>query len=98
MNYEATAPLGYAALSDIIQEKFGRFNGKDSYEVQSARAELKETVIESARQIVEDLTGLKVSKKEAARVVAEDFHLMTMAGQRKRAVQKENKRAASGAR
>lgn len=86
-----------AALEDI-DAKVEAARQKIRTSVESARTELEETVIESARQIVEDLTGLKVSKKEAATVVAADFQFMTTTGQRKRAVQKEAKRAASGAR
>jgi hypothetical protein len=39
MHYEATAPLGYLALSDVLQQKFGAFNPKDSPAVQHERAE-----------------------------------------------------------
>lgn len=95
---EFDARLG-AALEDI-DAKVEAARQRIWTSVQSARAELEETVIESARQIVEDLTGVQVSKKDAARVVAADFQLMTTTGQRKQPVrmQKETKRAASGAR
>ena len=36
---EATAPLGYVALGDIIQEKFGKFNAQDAANVQAERAD-----------------------------------------------------------
>lgn len=39
MNYEATAPLGYIALGDILQEKFGRFSPTDPPNVQAERAD-----------------------------------------------------------
>ncbi len=39
MNFEATAPLGYAALGDILQEKFGKFNPNDAANVQAERAD-----------------------------------------------------------
>ena len=39
MNYEATAPLGYVALGDILQQKFGQFSPKDSANVQAERAD-----------------------------------------------------------
>jgi hypothetical protein len=39
MNYEATAPLGYIALGDILQDKFGKFNPNDSLDAQMKRAE-----------------------------------------------------------
>ena len=39
MEYEATAPLGYVALGDILQDKFGKFNPKDSASVQAERAD-----------------------------------------------------------
>jgi hypothetical protein len=39
MNYEATAPLGYVALGDILQEKFGKFNPQDTPAVQAERAD-----------------------------------------------------------
>jgi hypothetical protein len=39
MNYEATAPLGYAALGDLIQEKFGKFNPADPAAAQAERAD-----------------------------------------------------------
>ncbi|MBX3190152.1 MAG: hypothetical protein KF819_24205 [Labilithrix sp.] len=39
MNFEATAPLAYIALSDIVQEKFGKFNPSDAPNVQNERAD-----------------------------------------------------------
>jgi hypothetical protein len=39
MQYEATAPLGYVALGDILQEKFGKFNPQDPANVQAERAD-----------------------------------------------------------
>lgn len=39
MNFEAETPLGYVALSDVLQQKFGKFNPADKLEVQSQRAE-----------------------------------------------------------
>jgi len=39
MHYEALAPLGYAALSDALQEKFGKFNPQDDPIVQRERAD-----------------------------------------------------------
>src|SRR5262249_55907792 len=43
MNYEATAPLGYVALGDILQDKFagkfGRFNPNDAPAKQAERAD-----------------------------------------------------------
>ena len=39
MHYEATAPLGYAALADQLQAKFGKFNPADSPAVQAERAD-----------------------------------------------------------
>jgi hypothetical protein len=38
MNYEALAPLGYAALADELQAKFGRFNKSDDQLTQLERA------------------------------------------------------------
>ncbi len=38
MEFEATAPLGYAELSTVFQAKFGSFNKDDSKEVQRDRA------------------------------------------------------------
>ncbi len=40
MGYEALAPLGYAALADELQVKFGRFNKNDTQAAQLARAEM----------------------------------------------------------
>jgi hypothetical protein len=39
MNYEALAPLGYAALAEELQQKFGRFAPSDSPLAQQARAD-----------------------------------------------------------
>jgi hypothetical protein len=39
MNYEATAPLGYVALGDILQQKFGKFSATDAPNVQAERAD-----------------------------------------------------------
>jgi hypothetical protein len=39
MNFEATAPLGYVALGDILQEKFGKFSATDAPNVQAERAD-----------------------------------------------------------
>ena len=39
MHFEATAPLGYVALGDVLQQKFGSFNPADPTDVQLARAE-----------------------------------------------------------
>ena len=39
MNFEATAPLGYVALGDILQDKFGKFNPQDPANVQAERAD-----------------------------------------------------------
>lgn len=39
MRYEATAPLGYIALGDILQDKFGKFNANDPADVQTKRAD-----------------------------------------------------------
>lgn len=39
MHNEALAPLGYAALSDLMQEKFGKFSEKDDTATQTARAD-----------------------------------------------------------
>ncbi|MDF2696226.1 MAG: hypothetical protein K0S65_4609, partial [Labilithrix sp.] len=38
MQYEALAPLGYAALADELQTKFGRFNAADDQSTQLDRA------------------------------------------------------------
>ncbi len=38
MEFEATAPLGYAELGAVFQQKFGSFNKSDSKEVQRDRA------------------------------------------------------------
>lgn len=38
MQYEALAPLGYAAMADVLQEKFGRFNPADDAFTQLERA------------------------------------------------------------
>ncbi|MBS2016851.1 MAG: hypothetical protein JST00_28455 [Deltaproteobacteria bacterium] len=37
--FEATAPIGYIALGDILQDKFGKFNPQDPPNVQLERAE-----------------------------------------------------------
>lgn len=37
--FEATAPIGYIALGDILQDKFGKFNPQDTPNVQLERAE-----------------------------------------------------------
>jgi hypothetical protein len=37
--HEAEAPLGIAALADVLEQKFGVFNAKDAPEVQQQRAE-----------------------------------------------------------
>ncbi len=39
MHYEATAPLGYVALGDILQEKFGKFNPAEPVDEQVKRAD-----------------------------------------------------------
>ncbi|MDB4937783.1 MAG: hypothetical protein JWP87_4755 [Labilithrix sp.] len=39
MSYEATAPIGYVALGNVLQAKFGEFNPSDPPEVQAARAD-----------------------------------------------------------
>lgn len=39
MNFEATAPLGYVALGDILQQKFGKFSPTDPPNVQAERAD-----------------------------------------------------------
>jgi hypothetical protein len=39
MEYQATAPLGYVALGELLQQKFGNFNAKDAANVQSERAD-----------------------------------------------------------
>lgn len=39
MPFEATAPLSYVALSEVMQGKFGKFSAKDPIDVQTARAE-----------------------------------------------------------
>jgi hypothetical protein len=39
LQYEATAPLGYAALGDILQEKFGKFNASEPAAAQAERAD-----------------------------------------------------------
>lgn len=39
MNYEALAPLGYAALAEELQNKFGRFNPSEGPGVQLERAD-----------------------------------------------------------
>lgn len=39
MNFEATAPLGYIALGDILQQKFGKFNPQDAPAIQAERAD-----------------------------------------------------------
>lgn len=39
MPFEATAPLGYVALGDILQDKFGKFNPNDTPAAQMERAE-----------------------------------------------------------
>ena len=38
MPFEATAPLGYVGLGDIVQQKFGKFNPQDPPAVQAERA------------------------------------------------------------
>ncbi len=88
-----------AALKEI-DAKVEAARQRISTSVQSARAELEETAVEATRQIVEDLTGLKVSKNEAARAVAADFELMTTTGQSAQTarIKKEARRTASGAR
>ena len=39
MEFQATAPLGYVALGEILQDKFGKFNAKDAPSAQSERAD-----------------------------------------------------------
>ena len=39
MNYEALAPLGYAAMAEELQNKFGRFNPSEGPSVQLERAD-----------------------------------------------------------
>lgn len=50
MNFEATAPLGYAALGDILQEKFGKFNPSDAPNVQAERADMMKDYIRRRAQ------------------------------------------------
>jgi F-type H+-transporting ATPase subunit b len=45
--------------------------------VQAARAEMEEVTVEAARQIVKDLTGMKVDEKEAAKAVADELQRMS---------------------
>ncbi len=39
MPFEATAPIGYIGLGDLLQEKFGKFNPQDPPNVQQERAD-----------------------------------------------------------
>lgn len=51
--FEATAPIAYIALGDILQEKFGRFNPQDPPNVQNERADkMKKYLAERAEYAV----------------------------------------------
>ncbi|NJS15701.1 MAG: hypothetical protein HC788_15295 [Sphingopyxis sp.] len=51
--FEATAPIAYIALGDILQEKFGRFNPQDPPNVQNERADkMKKYLAERAQYAV----------------------------------------------
>ena len=49
MKYEATAPLGYVALADVLQAKFGKFNAEGPGGVQAERAEKMKNYLRAAR-------------------------------------------------
>jgi hypothetical protein len=50
MRYEALAPLGYVAVGDILQQKFGKFNANDPADVQAKRADAMKDYIRRRAQ------------------------------------------------
>lgn len=65
--------------------------------VQAARAEMEDVAVEAARQIVKDLTGLKVEEKEAAKAVSAELELINAPAPTAR-VERTTERVASEAR
>jgi F-type H+-transporting ATPase subunit b len=65
--------------------------------VQAARAEMEDVAVEAARQIVKDLTGMKVEEKEAAKAVSAELRRMNATAQ-PAPVERKAERVASGVR
>ncbi len=71
------------AALERIDEKADLASQRIRDAVAAARAEIEAAAVEAAQQIVEQLTGIKVDKKEAAEAVAAEFPLLsrTVSGQ-----------------
>ena len=66
--------------------------------VEDARVQMEAVAAEAAEQMVEQLTGLKVDRRDAAKAVAEELQLMSAAGERDQVRPAERRLVSSRAR